>query len=67
MSNFSYIVELSYSACEVDHGLDGSAAFESLVAAVHLGVGLLHEGRPELVLGLRKRITICIDSKVGKL
>ena len=67
MSNFSYIVELSYSASEVNHGLNGGATLEGLVAAVHLGVGLLHEGRPELVLRLRKRITICIDSKVGKL
>ena len=34
---------------EIYHGLASGASLEGLVGAVHLGVGLLHQRRPELV------------------
>lgn len=37
------------ASCKVDERFSHAASLECLVAAVKLGVGLLHEGNPELV------------------
>ena len=47
-----YLVLFPDTTSEVDHGLDGGAALEGLVAAVHLGIRLLNQRRPELVFRL---------------
>lgn len=44
------VVLLRHSASEVDHRLVEESTMETFVAAMELGIGLLHKGNPELVL-----------------
>jgi hypothetical protein len=46
---------------EVDHGVEAEPAAEGDVAAEELGVGLLQQRRPELIIGVGPGVNVIIS------